>query len=104
MSETGELPCLYCGTEPPPVDEHGMRSCCEAGKHIDQGVADLNLTRAALLTAAECLIQAKREARHANWLLEKYEQDRAAAAKDAQAMLDALLADAAMAATAQRAK
>jgi hypothetical protein len=36
MSETGELPCLYCSTEPPPVDEDNFRTCCEAGRHMDQ--------------------------------------------------------------------
>lgn len=48
MSETGELPCVYCGAEPPPVDEHGRRSCCEAGRDADQAGMTIDAMAAAL--------------------------------------------------------
>lgn len=48
MSETGELPCVYCGADPPPVDEHGRRSCCEAGRDVDEASMTIDAMAAAL--------------------------------------------------------
>lgn len=48
MSETGELPCLYCGAEPPPSDEHGLRTCCLGGRHADEAGRDLDTLARAL--------------------------------------------------------
>lgn len=42
MSETGELPCIYCGTEPPPLDDYGRVSCCQAGRDVSELAATVD--------------------------------------------------------------
>lgn len=48
MSETGELPCIYCGTEPPPLDDYGRVSCCQAGRDVSEMSATVNSLAKAL--------------------------------------------------------
>ena len=42
MSETGELPCIYCGTEPPPMDDYGRVCCCRAGLDVSEMAATVD--------------------------------------------------------------